>query len=130
MDEKLQTLKAKLNEIRYELNEHRRYNDPNASANSARDHADRVLATGRFDTVTDALSTVLAEVSATGFGFNTPEYLAFERKDREIIDRYNAVVREYNGIVQAKKNARETAKIRAAMCNQCFTVHRPEVECY
>lgn len=132
MDTRLRDLKARMNEIRHELNEHRHYNDPNASANAARNHADRVLATGRFDMMTDALSTVLAEVSAPGFGFDTPEYLAFEQKDREIIERYNFVVREYNAIVRAKKtereNKRQAAATRAAACGSCFTVHAGE--CY
>ena len=134
MDARLTALKAKLNEIRYELDEHRHYNNPNRSADSARNLASKALATGSTAVLTDALSTLLAKVSDPNFGFDTPEYRVFKAKDDEIIERHNKIVAEYNEIASAlrneRANKRETAKIRAAMCEKCFTVHRPEVECY
>lgn len=61
--------------------------------------------------------------------YATDEGLAYQRAVRE----YNAAVLEWRrtraAIEQAQQNAQQRQKVRAAMCQKCWTVHRPEVEC-
>jgi hypothetical protein len=123
----LEVLKAEMNKIRQELNEHRR-TYPHTKADRVIDRANNALdyfdGTGRFDEhVTAALTALLAEISKPTFGFETPEMKAWSAKEHEIIVRYNAVVERYNGELQARRNAREVAKVRAAACPECFVSH-------
>lgn len=59
----------------------------------------------------------------------TPEGLEFTRAVRA----YNEAVLEYRrvkaAVEQAEENEQQRQAIRAAMCQKCWTVHRPEVEC-
>lgn len=59
----------------------------------------------------------------------TPEGVEFTRAVRA----YNEAVLEYRrakqAAEQAEQNNQERQAIRAAMCQKCWTVHRPEVEC-
>jgi hypothetical protein len=57
------------------------------------------------------------------------EQIAEARYDREV-DEYNAAVRDYNAAIaaaaQARVNALQVAKVRAAACPRCFATHAGE----
>lgn len=99
-----------------------------AEINRAQRSVNRSLAAG-LDFGTLFIDDVVRAEQRLQRWFATDAGLEWQRVVRE----YNQRVREYGAALaasrQATLNAQERQKVRAAMCQKCFTVHRPEVEC-
>lgn len=70
-----------------------------------------------------------AMIDIVGAKLTVEERAAVDRYNAQV-DEYNAAVRAYNARkgaeVQARRNARENAKIRQAACPRCYATHKGE----
>jgi hypothetical protein len=68
-------------------------------------------------------------INASAWLYHRDEMTAYDK----LVARHNVIVSQINARTKAKRDAaaaaKERAKVRASMCDTCFTIH-PEGECY
>jgi hypothetical protein len=89
-----------------------------SSRTAERSATNALFGISSVDAVNDAVTAVIGALEAA-FTIPADVRLAYEKW----ADEYNAIVERHNAEVQARRNAREVAKIRAAACPSCFATH-------